>query len=85
MSRLIDANRLIAEMHNVILEDGEDRRTFYEVIERQPTIMPLPSAEKKGKWIMMSDADGVYWTCSECGEEIPRVSHYNPQLIYFHD
>ena len=36
--RLIDANALIAEMHNVILEDGEDRRTFYEVIERQPTI-----------------------------------------------
>ena len=38
MPRLIDANALIAEMHNVILEDGEDRRTFYEVIERQPTI-----------------------------------------------
>ena len=37
MPRLIDANALIAEMHNVILEDGEDRRTFYEVIERQPT------------------------------------------------
>lgn len=38
MPRLIDANALIAEMHNVILEDGEDRSTFYEVIERQPTI-----------------------------------------------
>ena len=38
MSRMIDAYALIAEMHNVILEDGEDRRTFYEVIERQPTI-----------------------------------------------
>lgn len=38
MPRLIDANALIVEMHNVILEDGEDRRTFYEVIERQPTI-----------------------------------------------
>ena len=38
--RTIDADALIAEMHNVILEDGEDRRTFYEVIERQPTIEP---------------------------------------------
>ena len=38
MPRLIDAGALIAEMHNVILEDGEDRRIFYEVIERQPTI-----------------------------------------------
>ena len=36
--RLIDADALIAEMHNVILEDGEDRRTFYEVIQRQPAI-----------------------------------------------
>jgi hypothetical protein len=38
MPRLIDAGALIAEMHNVILEDGEDRRVIYEVIERQPTI-----------------------------------------------
>lgn len=36
--RLIDADALIAEMHNITLKDGEDRRTFYEVIERQPTI-----------------------------------------------
>lgn len=36
--RPIDADALIAEMHNVILEDGEDRKVFYEVIERQPTI-----------------------------------------------
>ena len=40
--RLIDADALIAEMHNIILEDGEDRRTFYEVIERQPTIDAVP-------------------------------------------
>lgn len=45
--RLIDANALIAEMHNIILEDGEDRRTFYEVIERQPTI----EERKVGKWL----------------------------------
>lgn len=45
--RLIDADALIAEMHNVILEDGEDRRTFYEVIERQPTIEPQVVPNKK--------------------------------------
>ena len=48
--RLIDADTLIREMHNVILEDGEDRRTFYEVIERQPTIEPeqhwIPCSER---------------------------------------
>lgn len=38
--RLFDADVLMREMHNVILEDGEDRRIFYSVIERQPTIIP---------------------------------------------
>lgn len=70
--RLIDADALIAEMHNVILEDGEDRRTFYEVIERQPTI----EERKRGKWIsqdhnkvnnMTSTAVYYYPKCSVCG------------------
>lgn len=33
--RLIDADVLMAELHNVIFEDGEDRGRIYEVIERQ--------------------------------------------------
>ena len=35
----------------------------------------LPSAQpeqKVGKWIKMSDADGVYYCCSECGEDLYR-------------
>lgn len=70
--RMIDADALIAEMHNVILEDGEDRRTFYEVIERQPTI----EERKTGKWIpqdnnktngMASTLVYYYPKCSVCG------------------
>lgn len=38
---------------------------------------------RRGKWIKMSDADGVYWACSECGEDLPKVSHYNPQFDLF--
>ena len=38
---------------------------------------------KKGRWIKMSDGDGIYWACSECGEDIPRVSHYDPQFDLF--
>ena len=37
----------------------------------------LPSAQpepKKGEWILMSDADGEYYACSECGEELPYCS-----------
>ena len=47
-----------------------------EDIAAAPTIEP-----KKGKWITMSDADGVYWACSECGEDIPRVvTQYDPRF-----
>ena len=34
-----------------------------------PTIEP---ERKKGKWIKMSDADGDYYCCDQCGEELPR-------------
>lgn len=73
--RLIDAYALIAEMHNVILEDGEDRRTFYEVIERQPTIEP---ERKKGKWIEYNATGKKQWMCSECcaEEKNPKVARF---------
>lgn len=38
-------------------------------------IKAVPSAQpeqKVGKWIKMSDADGVYYCCSECGEDLHR-------------
>lgn len=64
--RLIDAGALMAEMHNIILEDGEDRRTFYEVIERQPTIDPV----KHGRWEKDEKASKDHFEqifiCSNC-------------------
>lgn len=67
--RLIDADALMREMHNVILEDGEDRRTFYEVIQRQPTIDAVPA--RHGKWLHPEEDDEDYHTvscsCSVCG------------------
>ena len=39
--------------------------------------------QKKGKWIKRSDTDDIYWSCSECGEDIPRVSHFDPQFDLF--
>lgn len=65
--RLIDAYALMAEMHNIILEDGEDRRTFYEVIERQPTIEPQ---RMRGKWVEVNDNyNRISGKCSVCGWE----------------
>lgn len=51
----------------------------FNKIKDTPTIDPV----KHAQWIKMSDADGVYWACSECGEDIPRVSHFNPQFDLF--
>jgi uncharacterized CHY-type Zn-finger protein len=66
--RLINADALIAEMHNVILEDGEDRRIFYEVIERQPTI----EEHKTGKW-QVTDAYPHNVYCSECHKKFAQT------------
>ena len=60
--RTIDADALMAEMHNVTLEDGDDRRIFYEVIERQPIIEP----ERKTGWWLIKRF-GADAQCSECG------------------
>ena len=63
--RMIDADALIGEMHNIILEDGEDRRIFYEVIERQPTIEP-----KTGEWTPIHKGERGFsagdFRCSVC-------------------
>jgi len=76
--RMIDADALIREMHNIILEDGEDRRIFYEVTERQPTI-----ERKKGKWRKMPMAcygGGTIteYECSVCAEHQIVTSRYCP-------
>ena len=76
--RLINANALIAEMHNVILEDGEDRKVFYEVIERQPTI----EERKTGVWLEDEDdpesvkTDGYCGYCSVCKEMSEYLTNY---------
>lgn len=64
--RLIDADALIAEMHSTTLEDGEDRRTFYEVIERQPTIDAVEVVH--GEWISLEVRPTevkIYWNEEE--------------------
>lgn len=59
---------------------GTNEQTYEAVFM---AIKALKNEPKRGKWIKMSDADGVYWACSECGEDIPRVSDFNPQFDLF--
>lgn len=39
--------------------------------------------QKTGRWIKMSDADGTYYCCSECGEELYREWSFDPQFNLF--
>lgn len=46
----------------------------------------LPSAhpeQRTGKWIKMSDADGVYYCCAECGEDLYREWSFNRSYDLF--
>lgn len=49
-----------------------------DIIERLPSI-----ERKKGKWIKMSDADGIYYCCSECGEELYRMWDFDREYNLF--
>lgn len=48
-------------------------------IEEAPTI----DAVKHGRWIKMSDADGQYYCCSECGEELYRKWTFDREFDLF--
>lgn len=72
--RLVDAGALMAEMHNIVLEDGEDRRIVYEVIERQPIVDPV----KHGHWIEEGYRNGEI-VCSNCGEPCATFSMLKPR------
>lgn len=92
MSRYIDADALIKELSTMYKEPtstedfmtvGYDKAVADVVVtaHRQPTADVRENV--KAHWITMSDADGVYYACSVCGEDIPRVSHFDPQFDLF--
>ena len=73
-----DANRLIDE----ILENDnlQASPTVWHCLHR---LKELLTAERRGKWIKMSDRDGIYWACSECGYELPRFMPFDRQFDLF--
>lgn len=49
------------------------------VIEISKKHRPLDAYEiNGGTWIKMSDADGDYYVCNQCGEELPRYTTKSP-------
>lgn len=76
--RLIDADAL---MPNAEYKGKYDCVNAYD-IANAPTVDAVPV--RHGKWIIMSDSDGIYYCCSLCGEDLPRVIiEFNPQFDLF--
>lgn len=69
--KLADANELKNITSDIWLLD----RINELPIEVEPVV--------HGKWIKMSDADGVYYACSECGNELPRINSFDRQFDLF--
>lgn len=47
-------------------------RKFLDALEFAISYLRQPE-RIRGRWIKMSDADGTYYCCSECGEELYRL------------
>ena len=56
--------------------DEERKRGILFLLKEDIDAAPTIDTVKHGQWIKMSDRDGIYWACSECGEDLLRFSHY---------
>ena len=79
MSRLIDADALKRKAQRVATESWKMGLTariettlnqFIDWIDSAPTA--VEPERKQSEWIKMSDRDGEYYCCNNCGEELPR-------------
>lgn len=76
--RLVDADKLEPKFVHGRWDDTYISETE---LRNAPTV---DAVERKcGEWIKMSDADGVYFACSICGENLPRTPHFDPQFDLF--
>ena len=62
-----DTTLTVADVLDCVIAELEG--TSIDGFKNNPTIEP-----RKGKWIKMSDADGDYYVCDQCGEELPRYT-----------
>ena len=92
-SRVIDA---LKDMYQAAEKWGQEANTditkaraescMASIVEMKLRVEKLSSAQpeqKVGKWIKMSDADGVYYCCSECGEELYRKWVFDREFDLF--
>lgn len=88
--KLIDADALADRLDALAYDDWNQGvrlswvdalKNLAETVRNESTI----DAEivRHGQWIKMSDADGMYYACSECGYELPRIDSFDPQFDLF--
>ena len=70
-----------AKERELIQLDKDIKQNAISILEHTPAADVRENVH--GRWIKMSDADGVYWACSECGEDIPRIAHFDLQFDLF--
>jgi len=68
--RLIDADKL------KISYDGHFVGVAKNDLDNAPTVEVEPIVH--AHWVTMSDADGLYYCCSNCGEDLPRYYTERP-------
>lgn len=89
ISRQVAVNKLRVEVEKVSdsLFEAEGSYSYCEMVKSISTCLddiPTEQSEQKvGKWIKMSDADGMYYCCSECGEELYRTWSFNREYDLF--
>lgn len=59
-------------------ETEKDKNKFIHLVrDTAPSAQP---ERIRGRWIKMSDADRVYYCCSECGEELYRLWSFDREF-----
>lgn len=71
--RLIDADKLMVELNEAQVEYDENYKGLClakNKVYESPTIEAEPVI--RAHWVKMSDPDGLYYCCGNCGEDLPR-------------
>lgn len=79
--RLIDADDFIAQTRELYNQAGWGFRDIHysqSAVEFNLSMMPTIDPVRYGRWVKMSDADGIFYGCSECGEWHKEMSNYCP-------
>lgn len=89
--KCVDADALADHLDTLAYDDWNQgiRLTWSDACKDLARIVrdDIPTVDAElvghGQWIAMSDADGIYYVCSECGESLERKEHYDPQFDLF--